>query len=292
MVRRVTMAVRVPLVTGKTFGGSMSATPKSLLAPALIVFLAVTTSACQATPASGQTATPTATIARQAVGTVAPASDTPVVTSRQAASTATPILGDPNNPRDKVSTTNACDPCMIMRLSTQTPAGRPAQAIAGEVTARGKEGTIEVLAYQHDVKVPRDSGSGLATGRRQYQPIRITKLVDKATPLLAKALADNTPLTARIEFYRPKADGTQEQYYTIELQNVLVSSISVFGFDPQVLAAAGSARSFVIPHVLEATGAAVGNRTVQQEEISLNFTKITWTYEPGKISAEDTWSGQ
>ncbi|MCZ6673375.1 MAG: type VI secretion system tube protein Hcp [Verrucomicrobia bacterium] len=35
----------------------------------------------------------------------------------------------------------------------------------------------------------RDAASGLPTGKRQHRPIRIVKPIDKATPMLAKALA-------------------------------------------------------------------------------------------------------
>lgn len=127
---------------------------------------------------------------------------------------------------------------MITRLSTAASGGKAAKPIAGEVMAKAMEGTIEVLSYSHEVKAPRDAAPGQATGRRQYSPIIIRKRIDKATPLLAKALTDATPLTAKIEFYRGKPDSTQEMYYIIELQNVLVSGISVFGFEPEVLQAA------------------------------------------------------
>jgi|GEM_PF-2401413 len=54
----------------------------------------------------------------------------------------------------------------------------------------GIEGAIEVDSYSWGVKSPRDSASGQATGKRQYQPLIIRKRIDKASPLLFKMVND------------------------------------------------------------------------------------------------------
>jgi type VI secretion system Hcp family effector len=164
------------------------------------------------------------------------------------------------------------------------------EKLEGEVTARGKEGAIEVLSFHHEVKSPRDAASGLATGRRQHQPLLIRKRIDKASPLLMKALVDNTPLTVTVKFHRASADGRPEHYYTITLEEVFISGMSVFGFDPQPIAAEARA-SFVIPHVLDTSGRVLEG-AAQQEEVSLTFRKITYTNEVTKTTVQDAWSPQ
>ena len=70
----------------------------------------------------------------------------------------------------------------------------------------------------------RDAASGMATGKRQHEPIRITKRIDKATPLLAKALSSGQPMgTVTIQ---KVADGKTE---TMILQNATVAAVSKEG---------------------------------------------------------------
>lgn len=42
-----------------------------------------------------------------------------------------------------------------------------------------------------EVKSPRDAASGMATGKRMHEPVRIEKKIDKSTPLLAKEVSSN-----------------------------------------------------------------------------------------------------
>lgn len=57
-----------------------------------------------------------------------------------------------------------------------------------------KSGSITDVCY--DVIGAREAGSGIATGRRQYQPLLIRKRIDKASPLLMRAI---TALTGPIK---------------------------------------------------------------------------------------------
>lgn len=55
-----------------------------------------------------------------------------------------------------------------------------------------------------------DAASGLATGKRQHKPVSISKPVDKATPILARAVAvDNSGASQDTRAaYRLCPDGT------------------------------------------------------------------------------------
>ena len=58
--------------------------------------------------------------------------------------------------------------------------------IEGDTKDAKHKGWIDVLSIS-GLSIPQDKASGLPTGKRQHKPITITKRIDKATPLLAKA---------------------------------------------------------------------------------------------------------
>src|SRR5689334_16703250 len=97
------------------------------------------------------------------------------------------------------------------------------QDIQGESTQHslGRENSIECLYYEQSVQTAREASSGMATGRRQYNPLIIRKRIDKSTPLIAKALRNNSVIEATWKFFRPNptGDGTTEQYYTVAIKN-------------------------------------------------------------------------
>ncbi len=104
--------------------------------------------------------------------------------------------------------------------------GKKQGAINGGVIQKGREKTIAVYAYNHEIISPRDAASGLPTGKRQHRPLRITKEIDKSTPLLFNALVNNEILSEFVlKFYAPHASGVETQIYTITLTNANISSI-------------------------------------------------------------------
>ncbi len=169
----------------------------------------------------------------------------------------------------------------VLLLSAPTVAYTPAEAgqlgrvvlmlkIDGKTVESdlGEDGAIPLLALRNSIISPRDSASGLPTGRRQYQPITIRKRIDKASPLLMKALTENQSIEAQLHFYRPASDGTMEMYYCIFLEG-------------------GS----IVDHQL-ALGYSLGDTATHEvsqpfEEISFTYQKITWLYPKSNISFED-----
>lgn len=139
-------------------------------------------------------------------------------------------------------------------------------------TSLARENTIECVFFQSGVTTARERGTGQATGRRQYEPLMIRKRIDKATPLIAKALVRNEEIEGKFLFFRPNpsGDGTTEQFYTIEIKKGRVAAIKQFS-----------------PDAIEP-----GTSTdPAMEEVSFVFHTITWTYTNGGITHEDTWSG-
>jgi type VI secretion system secreted protein Hcp len=140
-------------------------------------------------------------------------------------------------------------------------------------TSLERENSIECLSFRDAVRTAREAGSGLATGRRAYDPLVITKRIDKSSPLLAKALCRNEAIEATFKFFRPNlaGDGTTEQFFTVEIKQgrlAFVNRVSPDSFDP-----------------------AAANRP-PTEEIGFVFHTITWTYTNGGITHEDTWNTQ
>jgi len=97
---------------------------------------------------------------------------------------------------------------------------------AGEDDQKGKEGSSLVLSLTHEVTSPRDSATGLASGRRIHQPLTITKRIDKASPKLYMALTKNEQLSeVTVKWFRvvQAGGGGQEHYFTTQLFGAVVT---------------------------------------------------------------------
>lgn len=141
--------------------------------------------------------------------------------------------------------------------------------IKGSVTQAGREDSIEVYGFSHEVKSPRDAASGLPTGKRQHGAITIECQVDKSTPLLYNVLCNNENITLwRLDFWKPSRSGREEQFYTVELVNASVADIKQYTLDNKY------------PENMAIT---------DRIRISFCYQKITWTYQDGGITAEDDW---
>ena len=146
--------------------------------------------------------------------------------------------------------------------------------IKGESTqvSMGRADSIECVAFNSGVTSAREAASNLATGRRQHEPIIIRKRIDKASPLLAKALCQNEAIEGVFKFFRPNptGDGTTEQFFTVAFKGGRVVWQDVF-----------------LPDLMAPTA---GSRQVSgapYEELGLKLAGVSWTYTNGGI----TWSG-
>lgn len=138
-------------------------------------------------------------------------------------------------------------------------------------TSLGRENTIECLSYEQGVVAPREATTGVATGRRDYQPLRILKRIDKATPLIYKALRANHDIEAEFMFFRPSpaGDGTTQQFYTVTITGANVASVRDY-----------------VPLVFDPVGA----NQPPLEEVTFRFKNIKWVFVDGGIEDEDKWA--
>ena len=98
-------------------------------------------------------------------------------------------------------------------------------------------------------------GGGAGAGKVQHQDFNFVKKLDKASALLFLRCADGKHLKSAILTAR-KAGGEQQEYYTITMSDVLVSSYQV----------GGSAHGDVVP----------------TDQVSLNFAKLEIAYKEQK----------
>ena len=139
--------------------------------------------------------------------------------------------------------------------------------IQGFSTIRGRENKIIVFAANHFVERARP---GTFSGFTQHKPFTIIKAVDKSSPLLYAAMAQNQKLSdCLIEFYTIRGAGTSGDtlFYTISLHNAFIDSIH-----------------FVKPNVKDTSLAAFA----EYEEVSFVFETIEWTWIEGNIRGNDT----
>src|SRR5689334_895462 len=106
---------------------------------------------------------------------------------------------------------------IVMSLGLSCLAAEPAYlkvaGIDGEVIQKGREGMMEVLAWNHEVSAPYDAASGLATGKRSHAPLRVVIRHSKAIPLLAEALVQNKALaTVDLMLWQVLPTGIEQNY--------------------------------------------------------------------------------
>ena len=127
--------------------------------------------------------------------------------------------------------------------------------VPGEATESKHKDWIELTSIQHHVSQPtsstKGSAGGGATGRSVHEPFVITKFIDKATPKLYEAVSSGKHFKKmKIEVCR--AGGDKVKYYEVNLEEVLISSVST-------------------------SGHGAGDE-LPSESVSLDYGKIEWIY--------------
>ena len=104
--------------------------------------------------------------------------------------------------------------------------------IKGESAQKGFEGQIEIQSWSFGVTQLGSSsqGTGAGSGKASFQDIHFTTSASKASPNLFMACATGKHIPKAVLHMR-KAGGKQEEYYTVTLTDVLVSSFQLGGHD-------------------------------------------------------------
>jgi type VI secretion system secreted protein Hcp len=94
---------------------------------------------------------------------------------------------------------------------------------AGKATERDAQ---TGKATGNAVATPRDTASGQLVGRRMHGTITIVREIDKASPLLMKAMSSGEVLTSvDLEFVHNGGSESPEVYKTLHMSNVMITSI-------------------------------------------------------------------
>jgi type VI secretion system secreted protein Hcp len=148
--------------------------------------------------------------------------------------------------------------------------------IKGESMDAKHKGEIDIMSFSWGLTQTgtHGVGGGGGAGKVNVQDISITKKVDSASPLLFLNCASGTHIKEGTLVVR-KAGGTQLEYLKIKLTDVLVSSYEPYGETGATGAApAGSAAN------LRKDKWHVAADEIPLEEVSLNFGKVEYSYQP------------
>ncbi len=117
-------------------------------------------------------------------------------------------------------------------------------------------GAMDVLAWGWGISNSGTAhlGGGAGAGKANFQDISVTKFVDSASHALMNACATGTHLKSASLHIR-KAGKEQQEYITIELKEVLITSITTGGS---------------------------GGEDRLTENIALNFAEVKFAYKPQK----------
>lgn len=141
--------------------------------------------------------------------------------------------------------------------------------IKGSCTQKGREGTILVQGLDHEVHIPTDIQTGLAAGKRVHGAMKITKEFDQSSPLLYQALCKGEHMKfVEIKWYRISKTGAEEHYFTIRLENAVLTALRPW-----------------VPNCLDKSMASFGH----MEDISFTYEKIIWRHEVDKKEGQDSW---
>jgi len=96
--------------------------------------------------------------------------------------------------------------------------------------AQGPKGDIDVLAWSWGASQSgtMHAGSGGGAGKANFQDISFTKYLDAASPALLTSLAKGSHIDKVTLLVRKAGEG-QQKYLQIDMEDVLVSSVSTGG---------------------------------------------------------------
>lgn len=127
--------------------------------------------------------------------------------------------------------------------------------IKGESTDHEHQGWIEVSHVIYGVHQPRaetiSTAGGHTTARAELYPITFKKLADLASPVLLQTCAiGKTVPKAVFEFMRADGEGKPIPYFRVELENLMIASMTPDSGDGGTIS----------------------------ERVQLAYAKIKWTY--------------
>jgi type VI secretion system secreted protein Hcp len=125
--------------------------------------------------------------------------------------------------------------------------------IKGSVTVQGREGSVEITAFDHSLHIPTDGNTGKLTGTRLYKAVT----------------SGQTLKSAEIRWYKIDDAGKEKEYFNTKLDNVKIVAVR--------------------PKMLDIKDPDYEKHN-HLEEVELRYETITWSYKDGNIIHKDTWN--
>ncbi|MGI9039425.1 MAG: Hcp family type VI secretion system effector [Gemmatimonadota bacterium] len=141
--------------------------------------------------------------------------------------------------------------------------GRAEAQMTMSLASAGRGGGVNAIieGYHHSIEVPQDALTARATGRRQHSPLTVTKTVDRATPLLYRAMSGSETIPS-VTIRVPTSQGRGGQPVIITLTNARIVGIE---------------------------SSAVDGTSLAREDVSFIYEKIKWASAEGGTEFEDSW---
>ncbi|NIF18408.1 Hcp family type VI secretion system effector [Pantoea sp. Cy-639] len=122
---------------------------------------------------------------------------------------------------------------------------------------------ITVLSFNHGT-------SNFGNGQRaRHQPVVITRLIDKAMPLLAQAVDSREVGDCDIHLYRNHSAGHREKYFSVRLEGALIVS-----------------QELEVPH-----GVLLTDQDAE-ERLLISYRSISWIHHAAGTTEHASWSEQ
>ncbi len=151
-----------------------------------------------------------------------------------------------------------------------TPCNLMVAEYPGSSEKEGREDTSDVFEIEHSIHQPVEPTTGQASGVRVHSPMRVVKMIDKATPGFHKALCTGQNLAEVVlTFYRiDPATRSEDKYYSITLKQARIVDIRPY-----------MPMSFV-----------PSNESYRHmEQVSFVYEEIEWNWMPDSAIEMDKW---
>jgi type VI secretion system secreted protein Hcp len=152
-----------------------------------------------------------------------------------------------------------------------TPCNLKIAEYPGSSEKEGRAGTSDVFEVEHHLHQAIATATGAASGKREHSPLRVVKVIDKATPGLQKALCTGQRLKEVVlDFYRiDPATRNEKAYFHITLRNACIVDTRIYmpmSFVPQ-------------------------NESYRHmEEVCFAYESIEWKWDPDNVVTSDQWA--
>jgi len=121
----------------------------------------------------------------------------------------------------------------------------------------------------HQITIPLDAQTGRPAGLRKHGSFKITKVFDKSSPGLHRALCTGQQLAElKFNFFRIDPTGVEELYYVITLRGAQIESIHPY-----------------VPNCL----ILVNEGLTHMEEVAFSYAEIEWHWVPDSVIEMDRW---